>query len=82
MGGHSLELQWVESGKYTLRCHIPPIRTNTGSLADLTGYEYYGKTFEWKILLQQNARPSLNLRYERLDETTFQLIWDTPDVEY
>jgi len=73
---------WVDPGKYILKCEIPPSRTNTGSLADIAGYEYYGKTFEWKIVIQQNPIPSLNLRYERLSDTTFKLYWNKPDADY
>ncbi|MDR2622246.1 MAG: fibronectin type III domain-containing protein [Dysgonamonadaceae bacterium] len=73
---------WVNPGKYILKGIIPSSRTGTGSLADVSGYEYYEKSFEWKLVIQQNATPNLNLRYERLSETTFKLLWDTPDPDY
>jgi hypothetical protein len=69
-------------GKYKLKCVIPHGRTNTGSLGDISGYEYYGKTLEWKIEIQRNPAPNLNLRYERVNENTFKLIWEQPDPEY
>ncbi|MCL1943584.1 MAG: fibronectin type III domain-containing protein [Candidatus Azobacteroides sp.] len=75
-------LSWFNPGEYTLKCDISLGSTNTGSLADISGYERYGKTFEWKIILQQNPNPTLNLRYERLTDTTFKLSWDKPDPDY
>jgi len=77
-----IRLNWIEPGKYTLKCDIPASRTNTGSLADISGFEHNGKSFEWKVELQQNLDPDLNLRYERLTDTTFKLFWDKPDTEY
>ena len=73
---------WIDAGKYTLKCETPSSRTNTGSLAEIAGYEYYGKTFEWKLVLQHNPVPKLNLQYERLSDTTFKLSWDKPDPDY
>jgi hypothetical protein len=78
----SISLEGRNPGKYLLKGIIPPYSTGTGSLADISGYEYYGKSFEWKLVLQQNPVPELNLRYERLSETTFKLLWDKPDPDY
>ncbi|MDR0505867.1 MAG: hypothetical protein LBH32_03480 [Dysgonamonadaceae bacterium] len=82
VGRTSINLRGFYPGKYTLKCEIPPHRTKTGSLADISGYEFYEKTLEWKIVLQQNPPPKLNLRCERLDENTFNLVWDQPDPDY
>jgi hypothetical protein len=71
----------VYPGKYKLQCVISA-SSNTGSIAELAGYEYKGKTFEWKLDIQRNPTPSLNLRYEKQDKTTFKIIWDKPDPYY
>jgi hypothetical protein len=56
--------------------------SNTGSLADMTGYEYLGDVFEWNLVFQPASSPQINLRYEKIDDKHYKLIWDTPDPDY
>jgi hypothetical protein len=57
-------------------------KSNTGSIADVTGQEYLGNRFEWNIVFQPQNTPHLNLQYEKINDRDYKLTWDKPDPNY
>jgi hypothetical protein len=67
---------------FSLKCEIALMPDSAKSIAEISGYEYLEKTFEWKMVLDPQPAPRLNLGYEKIDDKTYRLTWKKPDIYY
>jgi hypothetical protein len=72
----------INFNPFSLKCEIVILPDSAKSIAEISGYEYLGKTFEWKMAFDLQPTPQLYLDYKKLDEKTYHLTWNEPDPYY
>ncbi|MDR2058031.1 MAG: fibronectin type III domain-containing protein [Dysgonamonadaceae bacterium] len=65
-----------------LKCEAVILPDSAKSIAEISGYEYLEKEFEWDIVVDPRPFPILNLKCEEISSNTWQLTWEKPDPYY